>query len=43
MKKIAILTCMLSNKVCTRMSCLNAFQNKSDFFRNMLMIRIWQL
>lgn len=33
MKKIGILTCMLSNKVCTRMSCLNAFQNKSDFFQ----------
>lgn len=32
MKKIAILTCLQSNDVCTRYSCLKAFNDKSDYF-----------
>lgn len=32
--KIAILTCLHSNDVCARVGCLNAFNRRSDFFRD---------
>ena len=32
MIKIGTLTCLHSNNVCARVGCLNAFQNRSDFF-----------
>ena len=34
MKKIATLTCLHSNKVCARVSCLSAFQNRTAFFKD---------
>ncbi|MGN0354684.1 MAG: CGGC domain-containing protein [Muricoprocola sp.] len=34
MKKIGILTCARSNDVCARVSCLNAFNNRTDYFQN---------
>ena len=34
MKKIGILTCARSNDVCTRAGCLNAFNERKDFFRD---------
>lgn len=33
MKKIGILTCLNSNDVCARVGCLNAFQKRTDFFK----------
>ncbi len=32
--KIAILTCLNSNDVCTRAGCLQAFFQRKDFFKN---------
>ena len=32
--KIAILTCLNSNDVCTRAGCLQAFFQRKDFFQN---------
>lgn len=32
MRKIGILTCARSNDVCTRAGCLNAFNERRDFF-----------
>ncbi len=32
MKKIALLTCLKSNDVCTRTACLQAVQSRSDYF-----------
>ena len=32
MKKIAALTCLHSNDVCARVSCLSAFNNRTAFF-----------
>lgn len=32
--KIAILTCLNSNDVCTRAGCLQAFFHRKDFFRD---------
>lgn len=32
--KIAILTCLNSNDVCTRAGCLQAFFQRNDFFQN---------
>ena len=34
MKKIGILTCARSNDVCARVGCLNAFNNRTDFFQS---------
>lgn len=46
MKKIAILTCLQSNDVCTRYSCLKAFNDKNDYFstynsENIELVAVW--
>ena len=42
MIKIGTLTCLHSNNVCARVGCLKAFQNRSDFFEDILRIHFWE-
>ena len=34
MEKMGILTCIRSNEVCTGAGCLNAFHDRTDFFKD---------
>lgn len=34
MKKIGTLTCLKSNHICARVSCLNAFNNRTGYFQD---------